>query len=426
MPALTRRFPRPLHLCPLIVLCALLTLSLGTGAKELRFLAVGYSAELIDYVNKSVAPGFEARHKLKVTVESTDWNGRMDKILVSIAGGVPYDIVVTGFYSPYEEGSQGLLAPLDGYLGQWQKTSSFPRPVWEALKWNGRTYVVPQNNDLRGMAYNKALFAEAGLDPEHPPQSWDDLIRSARRLTRLEGDRVAVRGINLSRSESGSAQQFFWFMRQAGITEIDTKSFTSNLNRPEAVSALRTLSELAEAAQLRTAAVSGGFTQRRVAMEPQASGARARVLEENPDLINDYGLFAPRESLKSPPVAHGFVNGLGILAASPNKDLAWEFIAALNADDVLFQIERVGGFLSGRVDMARRMTGVSPKIDLFYNLFTHLQATVIPPPRNIAQQEVGKRVQQVYNGESSPQEALMQGHALWTRLLGEWRSTIGR
>ncbi|HEX6971119.1 MAG TPA: sugar ABC transporter substrate-binding protein [Limnochordia bacterium] len=402
---------------------SLLGISAAAG-QELRFLAVGYSVDLLDYLNRSVVPAFEAKHGTKVTIEATDWNGRVDKILVSIAGGVPYDIVSTGYYSPYQEGSMGLLAPLDRYLDRWEYTDRFPAPVWQALRWRGHTYVVPQNHDLRGIAYNRALFSEAGLDPDHPPQSWEELIRATRRLTRLEGDRVAVRGFNLSRSESGSAQQFFWFMRQAGITEIDVDAFTSHLNRPEALAALQTMADIAEAARFREPAIGGGFTQGRVAMEHHSPATRARVLEENPDLIDDYGLFAPRRSPDSPPVAHGFINGLAILAASRQKDLAWEFIASLYEEETLFEIQRISGFLAGRVDMARRMTAISPRIELFYQLFAYLQPPVIPPPRNIAQQEIGKLIQRVYRGEIPPEQALAEGHALWTRLLAEWRADI--
>ena len=402
----------------------LLALAWTVSAAELRFLAVGHPATMNNYLIGDVFPEFEKKHGVKVIVDTADWNTRMDKIMVSIAGGVPYDVVATAYYSPYEEGSLGLLTPLDRYVEQWDKRDRFPAPLWEATKWKGRIYHVPHNNDLRGIAYNKRLFAQAGLDAEQPPQSWEELINVTRILTTMEGDRIGVRGFTLSNTPSGAAQQFFWFMRQAGIPEIDVETFTSNLNRIEARDALHTLVELAEASRFREPAVSGGFVQGRVAMQQQTSMTLYTLSQENPDILADYGVFAPRRSPDMRPVAHGFVNGLAILEESTNKDLAWLLIDAMHDDQVRLEMERSTGFLSGRLDMLAPMMEFIPKVELYYGLFNYLQATMIPPPRNVAQQELGQRIVEVFNMQMAPEAALTQGHELWTRLLKEWESTF--
>ena len=408
----------------LLLAAAVHGLSLAAGAAELRFLAVGHPAALNNYLIDTVFPEFEKAHGVKVTLDTANWDTRVDKILVSIAGGVPYDVVATGSYAPYEEGSLGLLAPLDHYVEQWDKRDRFPAPLWEATKWKGRIYHVPHNNDLRGIAYNRRLFAEAGLDPERPPQSWEELISATRLLTKMEGDRIGVRGFQLEDSAAGAAQQFFWFVRQAGIPEVDLETLSSNLNRIEARDALHTLAELAEAARYREPAIAGGFVQGRVAMQKHYSGTLYNLVDQNPDLVEDYGVFAPRRDPESTPVAHGFVNGLGILAESPNKDLAWLLIDALHDDEVRLQIERTSGFLTGRLDMMQPMMEFIPKIELYYGLFNYLQTSLIPPPRNVAQQELGQRIVQVYQMQLAPEAALTQSHELWTRLLREWESTF--
>lgn len=58
--------------------------------------------------------------------------------------------------------------------------------------------VMPQNVAPRAVGYNKELFGQAGLDPNRPPVSWDELIQYTRRLTRIEGDRLPYAALTLS------------------------------------------------------------------------------------------------------------------------------------------------------------------------------------------------------------------------------------
>lgn len=398
----------------------------ATGlAKEITFLSTGYSSSLMDYIQQDVVPAFRARHNADVTIIATDWDTRMDRIVVLTAGGTPPDITCTGFYSPYEEGSIGLLEPLDRYLATWKNRSRYPRQLWEALSWQGQVMVMPQNVAPRAMGYNKELFAQSGLDPNRPPQAWEELIASARRLTRIEGDRVAVRGYSMSLTEAGSAQQLFWFMRQAGLTEIDASTFSAQLTHPEVYNALQTLQELYEAGQSAMPILSGGFNRGRIAMQYSNPQQMPAMVAADPDLaLTHFGLFAPRRTPASTPVVHLFTDGLAILKASKNKDLAWEFLALLSSDDVLLDIQRIAGFFGGRTDMLQRMSDVHPRIDLWYDLFQYMQASVIPPPRGTSQQELGSRILQVYRKQIAPVAALEQSQTIWNRLLNDWKSTM--
>ncbi|WP_238372082.1 ABC transporter substrate-binding protein [Heliomarina baculiformis] len=49
---------------------------------------------------------------------------------------------------------------------------------------DGKTYGVPFQRSTIVMYYNKELFAEAGLDPEQPPATWEELVADAKALTK--------------------------------------------------------------------------------------------------------------------------------------------------------------------------------------------------------------------------------------------------
>lgn len=171
-------------------------------------------------------------------------------------------------------------------------------------------------------------------------------------------------------------------------------------------------------------ALGGDFVQGRLAMRYFSPPNIASMVAQDPDVMSRVGLFAPQRTPDSTPVAHVFANGLAIPSASRNKDLAWEWISLLTSDDVIFEIQRIGWHFSGRLDMLQRMTTVQPGIGLWYNIFPYLQASVIPPPRNTAQQELGNLILKVYGMQMAPQTALEQAQPIWERLLADWKASI--
>ncbi len=46
----------------------------------------------------------------------------------------------------------------------------------KSVTWNGKTYGVPTNNETMALDLERGLFKEAGLDPENPPATWDDVV----------------------------------------------------------------------------------------------------------------------------------------------------------------------------------------------------------------------------------------------------------
>ncbi len=64
------------------------------------------------------------------------------------------------------------LAPEDvGY-----PTAEYWPGAMKSVTWDGKTYGVPTNNETMAFIWNAAIFEEAGLDPESPPATWDDVV----------------------------------------------------------------------------------------------------------------------------------------------------------------------------------------------------------------------------------------------------------
>jgi multiple sugar transport system substrate-binding protein len=58
----------------------------------------------------------------------------------------------------------------------------FPGPL-KSVMWKDKYYGVPKATNTIALYYNKDLFKAAGLDPNKPPQTWDELVADAKKLT---------------------------------------------------------------------------------------------------------------------------------------------------------------------------------------------------------------------------------------------------
>ena len=98
--------------------------------------------------------------------------------------------------------------------------------------YDGKTYGVPQVTDTLGLMYNKALFEKAGLDPEAPPTTWDEVREAAEALK----GKAKVDGIYIN-----SGGYFLLpFIYGEGADLVDTDDETITVNSSEAVTGIET------------------------------------------------------------------------------------------------------------------------------------------------------------------------------------------
>jgi multiple sugar transport system substrate-binding protein len=56
-----------------------------------------------------------------------------------------------------------------------------------SASWQGKVYGVPTNNETMAFIWNAALFQEAGLDPDKPPATWDEVVAFSRQIKEKTG-----------------------------------------------------------------------------------------------------------------------------------------------------------------------------------------------------------------------------------------------
>src|SRR5439155_2955745 len=90
--------------------------------------------------------------------------------------------------------ANGALQPLDERLASAGLTEEDFVPVsLELCRYRGRLYALPVLIDGAALYWDRRAFRAAGLDPDRPPVTPEELVEYARRLTQRDGAGHLVR-----------------------------------------------------------------------------------------------------------------------------------------------------------------------------------------------------------------------------------------
>jgi multiple sugar transport system substrate-binding protein len=123
----------------------------------------------------------EANPEATVTLELEPEGGAFQAL---IAAGNQPDLIITSFGPQLGTlAAEDAAAPLENMPDAQALFDRLePRSLQQLY---GHSYYVPLGADVTLMIYNKALFEEAGLDPEAPPQTWDEFLAAAEAIDAL-------------------------------------------------------------------------------------------------------------------------------------------------------------------------------------------------------------------------------------------------
>lgn len=255
------------------------------------------SAESKDMDAKVLA--FEQRHpNIKIAALSMG-AGAMNpqKLMTAIVGGVPPDLVQQDRFTIGDWASRDAFRPLDDLL-QADLRSRDPLAIhqkdyvpatWTETVSQGHVFAIPNDTDDRVLFYNRALFKQAGLDPDKPPQTWEEMIADAKRLTQRAPtggyDRMGLVPI------FGQGWLYLWSWQEDGeVMSADGRRCT--LDNPQTVQALSALVSWYDALGGVDAinAFAGGFGSD--AQDPFITGKLAMRVEGDV-LINSIARYKP-------------------------------------------------------------------------------------------------------------------------------------
>lgn len=256
------------------------------------------------------------------------------KLLLAAAGGNPPD--VAGFWShtvvAYAE--KGALLPLDRLMERdGISVDDYLPSVIDGCQYRGFTWGLPSTPATIALHYTKALFREAGLDPERPPQTLEELEEYSRLLTKRDEDgRITQLGFSPADPGWWGPMWVYWFDQD--LMSADGRRI--QVTTPEAIEAYQWLDAFAEeygrpsfrrfeAAAGQFASVDNTFMSGRLAMQFQGVWMSSFIEQFAPDLEWGAAPF-PGRVAGGDPLTIVESDMLVIPKGARNVEEAWDFI----------------------------------------------------------------------------------------------------
>ncbi|MGB6105773.1 MAG: ABC transporter substrate-binding protein [Pusillimonas sp.] len=165
---------------------------------------------------------FEKDHpdiKIK-SVYAGSYQDSVAKALTAHKGGSAPQLAVllsTDMFTLIDEGAITPFDPLIQTDDDKQWLNSFYKGFMANSQTGGQTWGIPFQRSTIVMYYNKDLFKEAGLNPDAPPSTWDELVSQGKKLTKQDANgQVTQWGLEIP---SGGA--FAYWLFQALTTPND-------------------------------------------------------------------------------------------------------------------------------------------------------------------------------------------------------------
>jgi len=141
---------------------------------------------------RPLVEAFEAGHPdIHVELQQLTWQSGQEKITAAAAAGNPPDLCELGSTWFAKFAGNGTLADLTAYADSLRPAYR----MWDACTYDGRIYGLPWVIGTRALFVNRGLMKRAGLDPDHLPDTWDDLLAFAEKVNGL-GEGVYGYGLN--------------------------------------------------------------------------------------------------------------------------------------------------------------------------------------------------------------------------------------
>jgi sn-glycerol 3-phosphate transport system substrate-binding protein len=245
----------------------------------------------------------------------------------------------------------------DLIAGDKQTPAEFMQQFWPALKLNatedGHVYGVPFQNSTPLLYYSVDAFKDAGLDPDHPPVTWQDWTDDLRKLVKRDGSQTTRYGLMFP----GTYDYLGWItsafaMSNGGQYYNPDYGGEVYYTEPSTVGAVRFIDAMVHQWRVMPEgvtdanAVTTAFFQGRTAMMVLSTGSLGFVRD---NMKTPYRVaFLPRSLVNAAPIG-----GASLIIPKGNsaerRAAAWTLIKWLTSPEIAGGWSRFTGYFAPRI-----------------------------------------------------------------------------
>lgn len=169
-----------------------------------------------------------------VTVENVPqtWDRRDEVVVTAMASGNPPEVLMATRQEIVRFAASGAIVPIDAYVeSEGIDLAAYYESEIASMWWNDQLYALPMptaGGETGLYFYNTRLFEEAGLDPNAPPQTWDELDTATAALTKLSSNgAIEQLGANLGVNYTAFLSQLYCNNGTLYSDDLRTVTFNS-------------------------------------------------------------------------------------------------------------------------------------------------------------------------------------------------------
>ncbi len=129
---------------------------------------------------------------IELQEQGITYNELLDKFRTALLGNAAPMTIRLQILGGTEFAAKGYLEELKpedvGYA-----TNDFWPGAMKAVTWEGKGYGIPTNNETMAFIWNADIFEKAGLDPNTPPKTWDDVVAYSKQIH----DKLGIAGYGM-------------------------------------------------------------------------------------------------------------------------------------------------------------------------------------------------------------------------------------
>lgn len=275
------------------------------------------------------------------------------KVQAAIKGGNTPDLAIMFSIDLYSLLAMDAIADIDSFCTT-EEDQQWLDGFYDGFMMNSRdgetTYGIPWQRSTIVLYYNKDAFKAAGLDPEQPPTTWDELYEDAQKLTITEDGQTTQYGIQIPSDGYAYWMLQTFCVQQSGFNLMNDTGTETYYDDERTAKGLKFWKSLAEDGSMPSGIVAwattpSDFLEGKTAMMYHTTGNLTNV-KKNATFDFGVAMLPENESFGSPTGGGNFYIFKGV--SEERQQAAFDFIKWMTDDERVAQWSIDTGYVATR------------------------------------------------------------------------------